>query len=40
MIDVNMLSKYIAKIIELNTTQKLLADLNGDGRINATDLKR
>ena len=40
MIDVNILSKYISRLIELDTTQKLLADINGDGKINASDLKK
>ena len=40
MIDINMLSKYISKLIDFDTTQKLLADINGDGIINASDLKR
>ena len=40
MLDVNTLSKYISKIIDLNTTEKLLADINGDGKINASDLKK
>ena len=40
MIDANILSKYISKLIELDTTQKILADINGDGKINASDLKK
>ena len=40
MIDVNLLSKYIARLISLDTTQKILADINGDGKINASDLKK
>ena len=40
MIDINLLNKYISKLIDLDTTQKLLADINGDGIINANDLKR
>ena len=40
MIDINMLSKYISKLVDFDTTQKLLADINGDGIINASDLKR
>ena len=39
-IDTSILSKYISKLIELDTTEKLLADVNGDGKINASDLKK
>lgn len=39
-IDTNILSKYISKLIDLDTTEKILADINGDGKINASDLKK
>ena len=34
-----MLNKYITKVMDLDTVQKLLADTNGDGKINAKDLE-
>ena len=39
MLDINMLNKYITKVMDLDTVQKLLADTNGDGKINAKDLE-
>lgn len=39
MLDINMLNKYITKVMDFDTVQKLLADTNGDGKINASDLK-
>ena len=39
-VDTNILSKYISKLIDLDTTEKILADINGDGKINASDLKK
>ena len=39
-IDISILSKYISRLVEIDTTQKILADVNGDGKINASDLKK
>ena len=38
-VDVNLISKYVSKLIEFDTTQKILADVNKDGKINSKDIK-
>ena len=38
-IDVNLISKYVAKLTDFDTTQKILADVNKDGKINSKDIK-
>lgn len=37
-LDVRLLNSYLSKTKDLNTVQKLLADINGDGRVNTSDL--
>ena len=38
-VDVDLISKYVAKLIDFDTTQKILADVNKDGKINSKDIK-
>lgn len=40
MLDVRLLNSYLSKTKDFNTVQKLLADINKDGRINTNDLIR